>query len=92
MNYGHIASMQVCGFELLHLDGLRRSSGVLFGHALERERLRILIRHALGARRSASVRVDVLAQDGDMSDPRHPMAPSVVVTVSNPQSLEPGHG
>jgi hypothetical protein len=52
MNYGHFTSMQVRegrvhGFEL-HLSRLASSSAVLFDHALERERVRVLIRHAWG--------------------------------------------
>jgi len=77
MNYGHFTSMQVRegrvhGFEL-HLNRLASSSAVLFGHALERERVRVLIRHALGTRASASVRVNVFAKKGDLSDPLHPV-------------------
>ena len=71
MNYGHFTSMQVRegrvrGFEL-HLDRLASSSAVLFGHALGRERIRVLIRHALGTRESASVKVNVFAKNGDLS-------------------------
>jgi RNase P protein component len=40
-------------------DVLTSSSAVLFGHALERERIRDLIRHALGTRESAAVRANV---------------------------------
>jgi branched-subunit amino acid aminotransferase/4-amino-4-deoxychorismate lyase len=95
MNYGHFTSMQVRegfvhGFEL-HLDRLTSSSAVLFGHALERERIRNLIRHALGTRESASVRVNVFAKNGDHSDPLRMVLPSVMVTVSDahPSAPEP---
>jgi len=82
MNYGHFTSMQVRegfvhGCEL-HLDRLTSSSAVLFGHALERERIRDLIRHALGTRESASVRVSVFAKNGDLSDPLRLVLPSVI--------------
>ena len=94
MNYGHFTSMQVRdgrvrGFEL-HLDRLASSSGVLFGHAVERERVRGLIRHALATRASASVRVNLFAASGDLSDPLTPVLPSVMVTVSDPHPSEPG--
>jgi branched-subunit amino acid aminotransferase/4-amino-4-deoxychorismate lyase len=94
MNYGHFTSMQVregrvYGFEL-HLNRLASSSAVLFDHALERERVRVLIRHALGTRASASVRVNVFAKNGDLSDPLHPVIPSVMVTLSDPYPSEPG--
>ena len=93
MNYGHFTSMQVRdgrvrGFGL-HLDRLTSSSAVLFGHAVERERVRILIRHALGTHGSASVRVNVFAKNGDLSDPVGPVLPSVMVTVSDPHPAEP---
>jgi hypothetical protein len=82
MNYGHFTSMQVSegfvhGFKL-HLDRLTSSSAVLFGHALERQRIRDLIRHALGTRESASVRVNVFAKNGDLSDPLRLVLPSVI--------------
>jgi 4-amino-4-deoxychorismate lyase len=94
MNCGHFTSMQVRegrvrGFEL-HLDRLASSSAVLFGHALGRERIRVLIRHALGTRESASVRVNVFAKNGDLSDPLRLVLPSVMVTVSDPHPSAPG--
>jgi branched-subunit amino acid aminotransferase/4-amino-4-deoxychorismate lyase len=94
MNYGHFTSMQVRegrvrGFES-HLDRLVRSSAELFGHPLERERIRVLIRHALGARTSASVRVNVFAKNGDLSDPQPAALLSVMVTISDPHPSAPG--
>jgi 4-amino-4-deoxychorismate lyase len=94
MNYGHFTSMQVRegfvhGFEL-HLDRLTNSSAVLFGHALERERIRVLIRHALCTRESASVRVNVFAKNGDLSDPQRLVLPSVMVTISDAHPSAPG--
>jgi branched-subunit amino acid aminotransferase/4-amino-4-deoxychorismate lyase len=82
MNYGHFTSVQVRdglvhGFES-HLDRLTSSSVVLFGHGLERERIRDLIRHALGTRESASVRVNIFAKNGDLSDPLSLVPPSVI--------------
>jgi 4-amino-4-deoxychorismate lyase len=94
MNYGHFTSMQVRegrvrGFEW-HLERLASSSAALFGHPLERERIRVLIRHALGTRASASVRVNVFAKNGDLSDPRRAVLLSVMVTVSDPHPSAPG--
>src|SRR5471030_120687 len=94
INYGHFTSMQVRearvrGFES-HLDRLASSSAAQFGHPLERERIRVLIRHALGTRASASVRVNVFAMNGDLSDPQRAVLLSVMVTVSDPHPSAPG--
>lgn len=65
-NYGHYTSMQVreqavAGLSL-HLSRLEQSAAVLFPEAgpLDVERVRGLVKHALGERRDASVRVTVL--------------------------------
>jgi branched-subunit amino acid aminotransferase/4-amino-4-deoxychorismate lyase len=44
----------------------------------------------VGTRESASVRVNVFARNGDLSDPLHPVLPSVMVTVSDPHPSAPG--
>jgi branched-subunit amino acid aminotransferase/4-amino-4-deoxychorismate lyase len=89
--YGHFTAMQVRdrrtrGIEL-HLRRLDAATKELFGSDLDGERVRELIRHALGDRRDASLRVYVFRPDEQ---------PSLIVTVrppggvpTTPQRLEP---
>jgi branched-subunit amino acid aminotransferase/4-amino-4-deoxychorismate lyase len=89
--YGHFTAMQVRDLRVrgieLHLRRLDRATKELFDSGLDGERIRGAIRHALGDRADASVRVYVFRRGGQ---------PSVIVTVrdpggvaTTPQRLEP---
>lgn len=69
----------------LHLRRLEEGSLELFGEGVERDddRIRELIRHALGAERDASVRVTLVPRVGD------PSATDVMVSVSDPVGDRP---
>lgn len=88
-NYGHFTSMQVRegavrGLEL-HLGRLEAASHELFADAVEidGDRIRELVRHALGDERAASVRVTVVPAVTT------PSATDVMVSVSGPVSDVP---
>ncbi len=87
-NDGHFTSMQVRdgavrGFEL-HLRRLADSSRELFGHRVDPERLRALLRHALRAAPSeVSVRINVFPTRNDTTGTAEP---SVMVAVGPPVS------
>jgi branched-subunit amino acid aminotransferase/4-amino-4-deoxychorismate lyase len=87
-NYGHFTSMQVRDGAVrglgLHLSRLTGASRELFGAAAahDGDRIRALVRHALGDARAASVRVTVLpAPDTEATD--------IMVSVSDPAPDEP---
>lgn len=88
-NYGHYTSMQVRGGRVaglgLHLRRLGEGSAVLFPEAAPpgEQRVRELIRRAVGDRRDASVRVTVLPEPGDRS------RTAVMVAVSEAVPDEP---
>ena len=80
--YGHFTAMQVRdgrtrGLEL-HLRRLREANREAFGAGLDGERVRALIRQALGDTRDASVRVHQYEAGGD---------PVTVVTVREPGEM-----
>ncbi|MGH8122355.1 MAG: aminotransferase class IV family protein [Rudaea sp.] len=86
-NYGHFSAMRVengCVRGLdLHLDRLERATLELFGAALERERVRDYLRHAIGSEsRPLSLRVNVFscALNRDRLDTA--VSPDVLVTVA----------
>lgn len=86
-NYGHFTAMQVrdgatrgLGFHLARLDLATRE---LFGGGLDGERIRGLVRHALGERAAASVRVTVFRPAGDPDV-------SVLVSVGPPARMAEG--
>jgi branched-subunit amino acid aminotransferase/4-amino-4-deoxychorismate lyase len=84
-DYGHFTAMQVRDRKVrgvdLHLARLNEGSEALFGTGLEGQRVRELIRHALGVdTRDASVRVHVFASV-DRAEP------SVMVTVREPATM-----
>ncbi|MBA8824916.1 branched-subunit amino acid aminotransferase/4-amino-4-deoxychorismate lyase [Saccharopolyspora lacisalsi] len=87
-NDGHFTSMQVHdgtvrGFEL-HLRRLTHSSHELFGHQVDPERVRALLRHALRTAPSeVSVRINVFPTQGDDNEAAEP---DVMVAVSPPVS------
>jgi branched-subunit amino acid aminotransferase/4-amino-4-deoxychorismate lyase len=78
-SFGHFTAMQVRGSRTrgldLHLDRLAAANRELFGAGLDRDRVRRLLRHALGDTQDASVRVYVF-ETGE--------GPTTVVTVRPP--------
>jgi len=77
--YGHFTAMQVRDGAtrglVLHLQRLGAANRERFGAGLDPDRIRTLVRHALGDERDASVRVHLYEGNGD---------PRVVVTVRSP--------
>ncbi|WP_327350628.1 aminotransferase class IV [Streptomyces sp. NBC_01304] len=82
---GHFTALQVRGGRTrglgLHLTRLDEASHELWGLRLDGERVRALVRQALGARQDASVRVVVRRGDD---------GPSVLVTVRPPGEMPAG--
>jgi branched-subunit amino acid aminotransferase/4-amino-4-deoxychorismate lyase len=88
--YGHFTAMQVRNGKArglaLHLRRLEVANREAFGVGLDGERVRALVRHALGDTRDASVRVYVFETPGE---------PATMVTVkapaemASPQRLQP---
>jgi branched-subunit amino acid aminotransferase/4-amino-4-deoxychorismate lyase len=80
--YGHFTAMQVRDGRArglaLHLRRLEAANREAFGVGLDGERVRALVRHALGATRDASVRVYVFEAPG---------APATMVTVKAPAEM-----
>lgn len=81
VNYGHFTAMQVRGGRVrgldLHLQRLENATRELFGTDLDPSLVRAHLRHALGSREDAAVRVVVFQRD---TAP----APSVLVAVREP--------
>jgi branched-subunit amino acid aminotransferase/4-amino-4-deoxychorismate lyase len=77
--FGHFTAMQVRGGRTrglaLHLRRLKAANRELFDADLDGDRVRALVRHALGETRDASVRVYVFETDAE---------PAVMVTVKEP--------
>jgi branched-subunit amino acid aminotransferase/4-amino-4-deoxychorismate lyase len=77
--FGHFTAMQVRGRRTrglaLHLRRLEDANHELFGAPLDGERIRALVRHALGDDEDASVRVYVFEAEPE---------PSVLITVREP--------
>ncbi len=83
--YGHFTAMQVRDGRVrgmdLHLARLDEGTRALFGAGLDGDRVRELIRHALGDDiRDASVRVNVFGLEADTE-------PSVMIAVREPASM-----
>jgi branched-subunit amino acid aminotransferase/4-amino-4-deoxychorismate lyase len=80
--FGHFTAMQVRGGRTrgleLHLRRLETANRELFGAGLDGDRVRELVRHALGDRMDASVRVYVFESE---------VEPEVMVTVKDPAEL-----
>ena len=80
--FGHFTAMQVRGGRTrgleLHLRRLEAANQQLFGADLDAERIRHLVRRALGERMDASVRVYIFESDGE---------PVTMVTVKEPAQL-----
>lgn len=87
--YGHFTAMQVRGGRTrglgLHLDRLEAANREVFDAALDRERVRGLVRHALRGLEDASVRVYVF-ESGD--EPTNMVTVKQPGEVSTPQSLQ----
>lgn len=80
--YGHFTAMQVRGGKArglaLHLRRLEAANREAFGVGLDSERLRALVRHALGDTKDASVRVYLFDAPGQ---------PAIMVTVKAPAEM-----
>jgi branched-subunit amino acid aminotransferase/4-amino-4-deoxychorismate lyase len=80
--YGHFTAMQVRGGRTrglaLHLGRLEAASRELFEVGLDGERVRELVRHALGDAQDASVRVYIFETDAE---------PAIMVTVREPGGI-----
>jgi branched-subunit amino acid aminotransferase/4-amino-4-deoxychorismate lyase len=80
--YGHFTAMQVRTGKVrglaLHLRRLKAANREAFGVGLDGDRVRALVRHALGATRDASVRVYVFEA---------PAEPATMVTVKAPAAM-----
>jgi branched-subunit amino acid aminotransferase/4-amino-4-deoxychorismate lyase len=85
-HYGHFTAMQVRGGGVrgldVHLRRLVAQSRELFDEELDRERVRALVRQALGGRDDASVRVIVFRPAGAE-------AASIMVAVRPPREMPP---
>jgi len=81
--YGHFTAMQVRNGKVrglaLHLRRLEAASREAFGVGPDSERVRALVRHALGDTKDASVRVYVFEAPGE---------PATMVTVKPPAEME----
>lgn len=95
-NYGHFTSMQVEHAAVrglkLHLDRLEQGTRELFGSALDRERVRGYLRHAIGDdTQPLSLRVNIFSRAFDREKPFASVRADVLVTVSKsaPASAEP---
>jgi branched-subunit amino acid aminotransferase/4-amino-4-deoxychorismate lyase len=79
---GHFTAMQIRGGKArgltLHLDRLEAANRELFGAGLDRDRVRQIMRHALGDTDEASLRVYVFESEND---------PAVMVTVRPPAEV-----
>lgn len=82
-SYGHFTAMQVRGGRTrglaLHMRRLEAANREAFGVGLDSERVRALIRHALGETKDASVRVYFFETDRE---------PAMMVTVRAPGGVE----
>jgi branched-subunit amino acid aminotransferase/4-amino-4-deoxychorismate lyase len=84
-NYGHFTTMRVADGRVrglsLHLERLSRDCRIVFGTDLDTERVRYLIRHALGERKgAATVRVTVFDPALELAHPGAAAEPHLLVT------------
>jgi branched-subunit amino acid aminotransferase/4-amino-4-deoxychorismate lyase len=81
-SYGHFTAMQVRGRKArgvaLHLERLEAANLEAFGVGLDAERVRVLVRHALGDTQDASLRVYIFET---------PTEPTTLVTVKPPGEM-----
>lgn len=97
VNYGHFTSMKVEGHAgvrglSLHLERLRRDCQAVFGTALDTDRVRELVRHALRDTSDANVvvRVTIFDPHLELAHPSRVAAPQVLVTFREAASSQPG--
>lgn len=90
--YGHFTAMQVRGQRTrglaLHFERLEAANKELFGTGLDADRVRALIRHALGNVDDASVRVYVFESDREPKTMVTVKAPGGISTLQRLQSVE----
>jgi branched-subunit amino acid aminotransferase/4-amino-4-deoxychorismate lyase len=88
-NYGHFSAMQVAnrcvrGLDL-HLDRIEHATRELFGSAIDRERVRACLRHAVGARSTPlSLRVNIFSRALNRDRMADMAAPDVLVMTGPP--------
>jgi branched-subunit amino acid aminotransferase/4-amino-4-deoxychorismate lyase len=95
-NYGHFSAMQVRdggvrGLDL-HLDRIERATQELFGTAIDRERVREYLRHAVaGSSAPLALRVNIFSRGLNRDRPSQPAPPDILVTVApaSRASIEP---
>lgn len=91
LNHGHYTSMQVRGGAVrglgLHLARLDGASRALYDVALDPQRVREAIRHALRSDADATVRVDVFARDWRLHAMPLPATLALMVTMTPPAAL-----
>jgi len=93
-NYGHFSAMQVVegcvrGLDL-HLERIERATSELFGTAIDRERVRACLRHAVaGSAESLAVRVNVFARALNRNRPAEPVDADVLVMTARPARAAP---
>jgi branched-subunit amino acid aminotransferase/4-amino-4-deoxychorismate lyase len=85
-NYGHFSAMQVRGGGVrgldLHLARIEAATRELFGAAIERERVRQCLRHAIaGSGDTLSLRVNVFSRALNRERPIDTVEPDILVTV-----------
>ena len=83
-NYGHFSAMQVAGSCVrgldLHLERIERATRELFGTAIDRERVRACLRHAVaGSAEPLAVRVNVFARALNRNRPVEPADADILV-------------
>jgi branched-subunit amino acid aminotransferase/4-amino-4-deoxychorismate lyase len=95
-NYGHFSAMRVEDGSVrgldLHIERLAASTRELFGTALDRERLRGYLRHAIADEiRALSLRVNIFSRALDREHLARPVEPDVLVLASEarPVSVTP---
>jgi len=93
-NYGHFSAMQVAdgcvrGLDL-HLERIERATRELFGTAIDRERVRACLRHAVdGSAGPLVVRVNLFARALNRSRPVEPVDADILVMTARPASPAP---
>lgn len=92
-NYGHFTTMRVTELRVrglaAHLERLTRDCRTLFGHELDVDRVRHLVRRVVADRGSSVVRVTVFSPGLDLADPAAPILPSILVSTRSAGEGEP---
>ena len=93
-NYGHFSAMQVVegcvrGLDL-HLQRIERATSELFGTAIDRERVRACLRHAVaGSAEPLAMRVNVFARALNRNRPVEPVEADILVMTARPSRAAP---